>query len=235
MVTTTRFTSLNQAYDTVGGLSKPGKMPTHGWSIPASRCNVGCKLAHQAGSAGFGCYANKGRYGFPNVQNAMERRYQRWKKNRKRWVDAMCYIMENNKVIQETKVFRWFDSGDLQGEVMLDDINEIAWRSGDVRFWLPTKEYGVVKNYSKEVAPNLNIRISHPKLNSSYPSNVFVDYTNSSIYDYTNSSIYKKDRLGEVPSGAKVCPATVPGNPRKCGDCRNCWDKDVKEVVYIYH
>ena len=97
----------------------------------------------------------------------------------------------------------------------------------DVRFWLPTKEYVVVNNYSEEVAPNLNIRISHPKLNSSYPSNVFVDYA--------NSSIYKKDRLDEAPSGAKVCPATVPGNPRVCGDCRNCWDKDVKEVVYIYH
>ena len=227
MVTTTKFKSLKQAYDTVGGLSNPGKMPTHGWSISAARCNVGSKLAQQEGSACYGCYALKGRYPFPNVQDAMERRYQRWKNNRKEWVDAMCYIMENNKVIQETKVFRWFDSGDLQGEVMLDDINEIAWRSGDVRFWLPTKEYVVIKNYSKEVAPNLNIRISHPKLNSSYPSNVFVDYA--------NSSIYKKDRLGEVQSGAKVCPATVPGNPRKCGDCRNCWDKDVKEVVYIYH
>ena len=110
---------------------------------------------------------------------------------------------------------------------MFDDINEIAWRSEDVKFWVPTKEYVGMKNYSKEVAPNLNIRISHPKLNSSYPSNVFVDYA--------NSSIYKKDRLGEVQSGAKVCPATVPGNQRKCVDCRNCCDKDVKEVVYIYH
>jgi len=227
MVTNAKFKSLKQAEDTVGGLSKPGKMPTKGWSISATECNTGSKLAKQEGSACFGCYALKGRYPFPNVQNAMDRRLKSWRKSREDWVDAMCYIMENDKVIQKTKVFRWFDSGDLQGEEMLEDINEIAWRVRDVRFWLPTKEYVVVNNYSEEVAPNLNIRISHPKLNSSYP--------NSAFADYVKSYIYKKDRLDEAPSGAKVCPATVPGNPRVCGDCRNCWDKDVKEVVYIYH
>ena len=53
-----------EAWDLVGGLSKPGKMP--GWSIgiPAKECKTGSKLRAVKGSVCEDCYALKGCYVF---------------------------------------------------------------------------------------------------------------------------------------------------------------------------
>jgi hypothetical protein len=53
-----------EAWQLVGGLSKPSKMP--GWSIgiPAKECNTGSKLVNVKGSVCEGCYALKGCYVF---------------------------------------------------------------------------------------------------------------------------------------------------------------------------
>ena len=49
-----------EAWDLVGGLSKPSKMP--GWSIgiPAKECKTGAKLRLVQGSVCYDCYALKG-------------------------------------------------------------------------------------------------------------------------------------------------------------------------------
>ena len=64
----------SEAWDLVGGLSKPGKMP--GWSIgiPAKECKTGAKLQKVPGSVCFDCYAMKGCYVFKVVQDAQYRR-----------------------------------------------------------------------------------------------------------------------------------------------------------------
>ncbi len=61
-----------QAEAICGTLSKPSKMPCHGFSTPADACQVGSQLRKIPGSVCAGCYALKGRYRFPNVQRAME-------------------------------------------------------------------------------------------------------------------------------------------------------------------
>ena len=86
------------AWQIVGGLSKPGKMP--GWSIgiPAKECNTGGKLQDKEGSVCNDCYALKGCYVFKIVQDAQYRRLKAIKDPR--WVDAMTM-----QLIQKSLIF----------------------------------------------------------------------------------------------------------------------------------
>ena len=215
------FNSMKEAEEMVGGLSAPSKMPSYAWSISAKRCNIGSKLAKVEGSVCNKCYALKGRYMFPMVQNAREKRYWRWSSNREKWTNAMIYIMHNKKHIINTGFFRWFDSGDIQGEAMLSDMNTVAWSSPHIRFWLPTKEYNLVKEYKEnnDIAPNLIIRVSNPSVNT----NTLKGYEHI-------STVYSKDMLEN--SEGYICPSSKQGN--KCGEGRMCWS-DKHEVSYIAH
>ena len=214
---TYKFNSIKDAEKAVGNLSRPSKMPSYAWSISAKRCNTGSKLAKVKGSVCYNCYALKGRYMFNNVQDALERRYTAWSSNRDRWTDAMIYLMHNKQHIVNAGVFRFFDSGDIQGSDMLDDINTVAWASPSIRFWLPTKEYKLVKDYKKEVAPNLVIRVSAPNVDKG-----FSGYTHI-------STVYNKNNI-DVAQGY-VCPASKQDN--QCGSCRACWSDKVSEVSYL--
>ena len=213
------FNSIKEAELAVGNLSRPSKMPSYAWSISARRCNVGSKLAKVKGSVCEGCYALKGRYMFSNTQDALERRYNAWDSDRAKWVDAMIYLMHNKQHIVNAGVFRFFDSGDIQGRAMLDDINTVAWASPTIRFWLPTKEYKLVKNYDKEIAPNLVIRVSAPTVDKG-----FSGYTHI-------STVYNKDNIDTAEG--HICPSSKQDN--QCGSCRACWSDKVSEVSYIAH
>ena len=225
---TYNFNSLKEAETAVGGLSAPSKMPSYAWSISAKRCNTGSKLAKVKGSVCYNCYALKGRYMFGNVQDALERRFDAWNSNREKWVDAMIYIMHNKKHIVNAGVFRFFDSGDIQGEDMLNDMNTVAWASPNIRFWLPTKEYKLISKYDTEIAPNLVIRVSAPSVDKSFPKWAYKG--NNHTYDYI-STVYNKDNL-HMADG-HICPAPKQGN--QCGDCRACWSDKVSEVSYVSH
>ena len=218
---TYKFDSLKEAELSVGGLSAPSKMPSYAWSISAKRCNTGSKLAKVKGSVCYNCYALKNRYLFKPIQNALENRYKAWDSNRNRWTDAMIYLMHNKQHIVNAGVFRWFDSGDIQGVDMLNDINTVAWASPHIRFWLPTKEYKLVKDYDIEVAPNLMIRVSNPNINNSFTKGE---------YEY-HSSAYSKDKIKDIDG--HLCPSSKQDN--KCGSCRACWSDKVSEVIYIAH
>ena len=213
------FNSIKEAELAVGNLSRPSKMPSYAWSISARRCNTGSKLAKVKGSVCYNCYALKGRYMFNITQDALERRYSAWANDREKWVDAMIYIMHNKQHIVNTGHFRFFDSGDIQGADMLDDINTVAWASPTIRFWLPTKEYKLVRDYDKEIAPNLVIRVSAPTVDKE-----FSGYTHI-------STVYNKDNI-DTAKGV-VCPASKQDN--QCGSCRACWSDKVSEVSYIAH
>ena len=225
---TNTFISLKEAETVIGGLSRPSKMPSFSWSISARRCNTGSKLAKVKGSVCEGCYALKGRYMFTPIQKALDRRYNQWSDNREKWVDAMIYIMHNKQHIINAGVFRWFDSGDIQSSAMLDDINTVAWASPTIRFWLPTKEYKLIKDYDKEIAPNLVIRVSAPMINKSFPEYAYEG--NNHTYDYI-STVYTKDNI-DMAKG-RVCSASKQDN--QCGSCRACWNDKVSEVSYLAH
>ena len=207
--------TLKQLQDKVGSLSTPSKMPGYGYSTSADDCITGSKLANVKGSICSICYARKGRYVFPNVQNAMKKRLESLE--RLDWIDTMVQLISRK---EKSGFFRWHDSGDLQGVWHLEKIAEVARRLPSIKFWLPTREYKIVSDWMKFCTKprNLTIRLSAFMMDGPAPVAV-------------------AKRLGLTTSGAKKtgfsCPSSQQGN--QCGDCRACWDEAVTNVDYKPH
>lgn len=194
-------------------LSKPSKMPGHAYSIPAARCHTGSKLRKVEGSTCSHCYALKGRYLFPNVKAAQERRIDAL--SEPGWTDRMVELITE----AGDTFFRWHDAGDLQDMDHLGKIVDIANRMPGVRFWLPTREYGMVRDWlfdhPEGFPSNLNVRLSAHMVGQSMKP----------VPGVTSSSVDAKE--------GHACPAPTQGNA--CGDCRACWDAKVPNVDYHRH
>jgi hypothetical protein len=198
-----------------GPLSDPGKMPGHGYALPASNCRLGSLLRHVRGTVCFYCYARRGRYGYPAVKNAMQKRFSGI--FHPRWVEAISTLIRWSG----DRYFRWHDSGDLQGSVHLRNIIAVCRNLPDVKFWLPTREYQTVEAYRKsgsEIPPSLCIRYSAH----------FVDAPPPLRYGLPTSTISSVIR--EPIPGTYRCPALQQGG--RCGTCRACWDRSVRIVDY---
>lgn len=200
----------------VGGLSKPSKMPWYSYSIPAEHCKVGSQLRKVKGSVCASCYARKGRYKFPNVADAMEKRYQILLADVSAWAGNMAALISKRSGGGKHQYFRWHDSGDLHGQAHLDAIIWIAKLLPYMRFWLPTKEYSLVRANVSNItnAPNLTVRVSAPKVNQVLK------------HELPTSSVGANE-------GYRCMAYSHPGN--KCGSCRACWDKEVNNVDYRLH
>lgn len=208
--------TLKQAIEFVGGFSAPSKIPCQGFSIPAWLCKTGGKLREVSGSACSKCYALKGRYGFPNVKNALQRRFERIFDAA--WVDAMTIAIGGT---ESSGFFRWHDSGDIQSLEHLQKIVQIAKNLPHITFWLPTREYSMVGDYVKKhgaFPENLTVRLSAFMLEGKAPIAIAQKY-------------------GAVASGVSkdgfTCPSSNQGN--KCLTCRACWDRNVPVVTYKQH
>ena len=206
----------------VGGLSKPSKMPWYSWSISATECKVGSALRDVPGSVCSNCYAMKGRYVFPKVRAALSRRLACYLRNPETWAAYMVLLLEG-KAKGKLQYFRWFDSGDVQGLEMLQAIVWIAHQLPHIRFWLPTKEYGLFKRPGVQKlvasAQNLTVRISAPMIGQYTPME---GYVTSTVGVPIDSDVWMTD-----------CPAK--DNNGKCGDCRACWSKRHGNVNYPEH
>jgi hypothetical protein len=205
-----------QLLDAVGGFSAPSKMPCHGYSIPAARCKTGRKMRKVANSICAICYALKGRYSFPNVQNALERRYKTIRG--KTWVRDMIAAIG---AVERSGFFRWHDSGDLQSVAHFAKICVIARLTPNVRHWLPTREYSFVRQYLEKgntIPANLTVRFSALMVNGPAPETL-------------------AKRCGVQVSGACAsafsCPSSRQGNV--CGSCRACWSKETFNITYKTH
>ena len=210
--------NVKQAWAEVSGLSKPSKMPSYGYSLPATRCVVGSKLREVEDSTCYDCYAMKGRYIFPNVQDALERRYQKVLSNPK-WVESMIFLIL--WYCAKTKVFRWHDSGDLMSLEHLLAIVQIAKATPNVKHWLPTREVKIVQEYKQKYGKfpnNLVVRISATMVNG----------MPHSFHEHSSTVV-----TNETLAIDKVCPASKQEN--QCLDCRMCWDSNVKDIAYLKH
>ena len=197
---------IKEAKQITGGLSKPSKMPGPAYNLPAVACITGAKLVEIPGSVCAGCYALKGRYRFKNVQAALQRRLQAI--TGPRWVEAMITLLKPHKF------FRWHDSGDLQSLEHLQNIFRICRATPATQHWMPTREAQILKRVKvNEVPRNLIIRMSSH----------MVDQGPVSFWPWT-STVVKSD---------KSCPAQEQGN--ECKDCRQCWDRTIRNVAYTKH
>ena len=145
--------NLKEAKEITGGLSSPSKMPGYAYNLPAPMCITGRTLVDVIGSVCEGCYALKGRYRFPNVKAALNRRLKALQDPR--WVSGMI------ELIKGRPVFRWHDSGDIQSAQHLKNIFEICTATPDTKHWLPTREAQFLKYLDPDVVPkNLKIVFS---------------------------------------------------------------------------
>jgi hypothetical protein len=137
------------------------------------------------------------------------------------WEETMAQLIER----QSKGFFRWFDSGDLQSEKMLESICLVAEITPTVKHWLSTREAGIVKAYMNiaHLPSNLTIRISADMIGQ--VPNV------SSWNPITYSMVRAKSE--DVSDLAFHCPAKTQGG--ECGECRACWDPEVAIVAYEEH
>lgn len=115
------------------------------------------------------------------------------------------------------RYFRWFDSGDLQGESHLRNIITVAQHTPEIRHWLPTREYETVGACEDELPDNLVVRVSAHRIDAAPPRG----------FRNTSTVIATKERHGHT------CPS--PEQKNTCGDCRACWDPETKNVEYWQH
>ena len=222
--------SVSEALTYIGNLSEPSKMPWYSYNLPATACKAGAKLAQVKGSVCHGCYAYKGNYAWPIVKNAMARRLASLT-DLKKWKMAMIIVLKDKardrKIVGEPyKYFRWHDSGDIQSLQHLSAINFIALSCPEIKFWLPTHEYGMVRRFIwlyGSFASNLTVRISDAMVDG-ISTRIGIDGK------ILPTSGVKTHLSADAPL---ACPARFQGH--KCLDCRRCWDQNTAHVDYPKH
>ena len=218
---TVQFFSRKDAATIVGGLTQTSKMPGPSYSLPTAACHTGWRMAQIPGSICSKCYANKGFYSMYHATIEPAQHARLASLEDPDWIPAMVAL-----IVREA-YFRWHDSGDLQGLEHLEQIAEVCRLTPNTRHWLPTREYGVVKEFIAKhgsLPPNLMVRLS-----AMYPDKpVQVPASLRGIPNVTVSNVHSK---GTAPMGQR-CAA--PDNGGKCGDCRACWHAD-DAVSYEAH
>lgn len=130
------------------------------------------------------------------------------------------------KLIGNKPFFRWHDAGDLQSVDHLIKIATIARHLPKTLFWLPTREYDIVKAFvqTESIPVNLVIRMSAMMIDA--PAKL-----PRSLKGFANiltSTVHKNKEL----NGFKC---VAPSQQGKCGSCRACWDNTVTNVSYHAH
>lgn len=211
--------TIKQLESILGSLSKPSKMPGFAWGFSASECILGSVLARQKGTVCSGCYAKRGMYTFPSVRAAHAKRLEAYRTLGADWGPAIAELirLKYRKRSGADRVFRWLDSGDLQSADMLHRFADVAELLPDIRFWLPTRETGIVREYlgsGRTIPGNLLVRVSANRIGEAGPARV-TGYASS------------------VSGPGFPCPARPQGN--ECGNCRACWHPSVRAVSYERH
>ena len=206
---------VKEALAICGALSTPGKMPCHGYALPAQRCRLGSFLQQLPTAICHYCYALRGRYVFRKVQAAMEKRIESLSDPRLGGCDNDAHPPLWRSLL------RGHDSGDLQSLDHLRKIVQICKNLPRIRFWLPTREYQTVEAYrclGGRIPPNLCIRLSAHLIDGKLPLG----------YRLPVSTV--SSGQDSIPRSAHMCPAPKQGN--QCGSCRACWDPSIRIVSY---
>ena len=201
-----------------GTLTSTSKMPCKSYSLPTEACITGFKMAQIEGSICNSCYANKGFYQVYSATIKPAQFARLDSINDPLWVSGMVALIGNDQY------FRFHDSGDLQSLQHLEKIAEVAQLTPNTKHWLPTREYGIVKEYIAKhgsIPKNLFIRLS-----AMYPDKpVTIPKSLQGIENITSSNVHTETPIGNA------CNAPKQGGA--CLDCRMCWSNDV--VSYAMH
>ena len=198
---------VKEARKITDSLTRTSKMPGLSYSLPAWACQTGSKLRKVKTSPCYGCYALKGNYTrYPAIKIAQYRRLAAIKMEG--WTRAMAVQ------ILKQKYFRWHDAGDVQSHEHMAKIIEVCKLTPNTKHWLPTQERQYLPK-PEDVPANLIIRLSRSKV------------------DGPAGNAWTHDSGVTTKEGERTCPAPDQGGA--CRDCRACWNKDIKSVIYGKH
>jgi len=198
---------VKEARKITDSLTRTSKMPGLSYSLPAWACQTGAKLRKVKTSPCYGCYALKGNYTrYPAIKIAQYRRLAAIKMEG--WTRAMAVQ------ILKQKYFRWHDAGDVQSHEHMAKIIEVCKLTPNTQHWLPTQERQYLPK-PEDVPANLIIRLSRSKV------------------DGPAGNAWSHDSGVTTQEGERTCPAPDQGGA--CKDCRACWNKDIKSVIYGKH
>ena len=199
---------VKEARKITDSLTRTSKMPGLSYSLPAWACQTGAKLRKVKTSPCYGCYALKGNYTrYPAIKIAQYRRLAAIKMEG--WTRAMAVQ------ILKQKYFRWHDAGDVQSHEHMAKIIEVCKLTPNTKHWLPTQERQYLPKHLKMSQHNLIIRLSRSKV------------------DGPAGNAWSHDSGVTTQEGERTCPAPDQGGA--CKDCRACWNKDIKSVIYGKH
>ena len=162
-----------------------------------------------------GCYATTGNYNYPNVKAPRAHNREDWQ--RLEWVDDMV------QALQDSRYFRWFDSGDMYTIGLAEKILEVMQRTPWVKHWLPTRMHkfpkfrGVLTEM--QALDNVMVRFSSDSVTGQ-----FIDGLHGSVIVPT---------IDDVTPKMQACEAYQHGG--KCNGCRACWNKSVPLIAYPAH
>jgi hypothetical protein len=197
--------NVKEAAAITGSMTRTSKMPGLSYSLPAWECKTGSKLRKIKNSVCSACYALKGNYTRYKAIKAAQ--YVRLASlTNELWTAAIV------TQIKRQKYFRWHDAGDVQDVQHLNKIYEVCRLTPGTKHWMPTRE-AWIKDHLDSKPDNLVIRFSAPMIDQAAPAS------------WPNSS--------EVVTEGATCPAPKQGN--SCGDCRNCWNPEIKTIKYGKH
>lgn len=201
-----------------GTLTQTSKMPCKSYSLPTEACQTGYKMAQIKGSICSACYANKGFYRAYESTIKPSQFARLDSLSNPHWVDGMVNLIGNDSF------FRWHDSGDLQGVAHLELIARVAQLTPQTRHWLPTREYGMVKQYIAKhgaLPDNLIVRLS-----AMYPDKpVIVPKSLQGVANVAVSNVHTGKPMGTA--------CNAPNQNGACNDCRLCWTGET--VSYALH
>ena len=222
-------------------LTKTGKMSNGSFGFSAKHCKAGSYLVNIKNSICSKCYGLVGCYAWDSYKTKSDRTIESI--NKYFWKQAIVFIIKKKKF----KEFRWFDNGDLQSDKMLEDIFYIARHTPDVKHWLPTKEYRMVKRTIQKglhKPDNLDIRLSAFKINGKPPLKLAQQLGVNCSVALTSDEFKKRETKGLVE--IKCHTAHSFRNQFKdnkqlfnilgaCSGCTACYNNKVDVVYYEEH
>ena len=180
-----------------------------------------------AGSICAMCYAEKGNYRKyqNNIEPAQHARLESIAmaiadpEYRAAWIQAMIIS------IGDDDYFRFHDSGDIQNIEHLELYAELARAMPKCKFWLPTREYGIVSAFTAQydIPDNLIIRLSAMFTDKA----VIVPKTLQNVPGVAVSNVHSKKAIGTA--------CNAPKQNGECRTCRACWNRKVAAVSYSIH
>ena len=204
-------------------LSKTSKMPCKSISLPIEetckgRYKLNSKILKEICEK---CYAGKGAYNWPPSVKLKNHNLVETRKHN--------FVPDMIKLLSKMDYFRWFDSGDIENEIMLEKLYQICLETPNTKHWIPTKSRDLFDQYlweMLEALPNVKVRFSSPSKNGKY-DNI---HGSTAISDKSqldgNLFLCKAKSIGFKKNGKP--------NPKKCHNCRACWHNP-RPIAYEVH